>query len=92
MAFVSRFQTICWRRESSAITNDSASLICGIVGIFFCGVILGPVAIVLALNAKREIRESPGRYTGEGLATAGLVLGIVAVVAFVVGIIVVLAT
>ena len=64
------------------------SLVSGIVGILVCGVILGPVAIWLGTTAKREIRESGGRLSGEGMATAGIVLGIVAVAAFVIGVIV----
>jgi hypothetical protein len=67
----------------------TAALVCGIVGCL-CGfgIILGPVAIYLATTAKREIRASGGRLTGEGMATAGLVLGIIAVALFVAGLIV----
>ena len=72
-------------------SKATASLICGIIGLFLCGVILGPVAIYLGNQAKQEIRGSGGRYTGDGMATAGIVLGIIAVVAFVVGLIYVLA-
>lgn len=54
-----------------------ASFVCGLIGVFFCGVILGIIAIVQANNAKRAIASDP-RYTGEGLATAGFVLGIIA--------------
>jgi hypothetical protein len=73
-------------------SKATASLVCGIVGLFLCGVILGPVAIYLSNQAKREIRESGGQYTGEGLATAGMVLGIIAVIAFIAGVIVVAAS
>ncbi|MDC3032165.1 DUF4190 domain-containing protein [Bacteroidota bacterium] len=47
-----------------------AALVCGIVGLFFGGLILGPLAIVFgAIGMKRD---------GRGMAIAGLVCGIVA--------------
>ena len=49
--------------------------------------ILGPVAIYLGITAKREIQESGGRLKGSGMATAGIVLGIIALVTFVLSII-----
>ena len=49
----------------------------GILGFFFCGLIFGIVAITEANKAKKLIRTQPELYTGEGLATAGLVIGIV---------------
>jgi hypothetical protein len=42
--------------------------------------IFGIIAIVLANSAKAAIKKNPGVYEGEGLATAGMVLGIVALV------------
>jgi hypothetical protein len=59
------------------------SLVLGIVGLFVCGVILGPLAISQANKAKQAMASDP-RYGGEGLATAGTVLGIIAIVGFVV--------
>jgi len=53
-----------------------ASLVCAIIGFFFFGIILGPIAIALATGAKRKIREDPD-LGGDGMATAGLVIGIV---------------
>jgi hypothetical protein len=47
-----------------------------IIGIFCFGMILGPVAIVKALKAKRMIEEDP-RLSGSGKATAALWIGIV---------------
>jgi hypothetical protein len=37
------------------------------------------LAIVFGVKARREIGESEGRLTGGGLATAGMVLGIIGV-------------
>ena len=47
--------------------------------------ILGPAAIVKALRARKEIAANP-QLRGEGKATAGLVLGIVAFLLWLVGI------
>lgn len=56
------------------------SMICGIVGILLCGVVLGPLAIYLSRGATKEIAASGGRQTGSGMAKAGFILGIVALV------------
>jgi hypothetical protein len=60
-----------------------ASLVCGIIGLFLFGIVLGIVAIVNANKAKRLIASDP-RYGGGGMATAGLILGIICLVAFVI--------
>lgn len=52
-----------------------ASLVCGIIGLLLCGVVLGPIAIAQASSARRAIAMDP-RLSGGGMATAGLVLGI----------------
>ena len=59
------------------------SMILGIVGLCCCGLI-GIVAIVLSLQAKKEIEQSGGQQSGAGMAQAGLILGIIAVVLIVV--------
>ncbi len=56
-----------------------ASLVCGIIGIFICGIVLGIIAIVNANKAKRTIGSDP-RYGGAGMAQAGLILGIIAII------------
>ncbi|MBE0414948.1 MAG: DUF4190 domain-containing protein [Dehalococcoidia bacterium] len=53
-----------------------ASLVCAIVGFFILGIVLGPIAIALGVGARRKIRENP-ELGGEGIATAGLVIGII---------------
>lgn len=53
--------------------------LCGVIGCF--GLIIGPVGIVLGFVARNRIRESVGMTKGEGLALAGLVLGIIGTVA-----------
>jgi hypothetical protein len=59
------------------------SMITGIISLFCCGIVLGPVAIVLSSQARSEIRQSQGWQTGEGQAKAGLILGIIGVVGWV---------
>lgn len=49
------------------------SLVTGIVSLFFCGIVLGIVAIVLSRSATSDIaRTGQG---GAGMAKAGLVVG-----------------
>jgi len=56
-----------------------AALVMGILG-FTCLFFVGSVmAIIFGAVARHEIHKSEGRLTGNGLATAGLVLGIVVV-------------
>lgn len=64
--------------DSFQVPNSSLaiiSLIAGIVGILFLPVIGGIVAVITGYKARDEIRESAGTVGGEGMATAGLVLG-----------------
>ncbi|HET7503521.1 MAG TPA: DUF4190 domain-containing protein [Kofleriaceae bacterium] len=60
-----------------------SSLVCGIIGLVFCQIILGPVAIIQANSAKRAMAADP-TLGGEGLATAGMVMGIIDLVFFVI--------
>jgi hypothetical protein len=51
------------------------SLIAGILGITFVPFLGSIAAVITGSMAKKEIRESGGAVGGDGLATAGLVLG-----------------
>jgi hypothetical protein len=51
------------------------SLISGIISWFLLPIIGGIIAVITGHMAKREIRDSGGRLAGDGMATAGLVLG-----------------
>jgi hypothetical protein len=51
-----------------------ASLVLGIAGFFVIPLIPSILAVVFGQKAKDEIRANPG-ISGEGLATAGVVLG-----------------
>ena len=50
------------------------SLVTGILGLLCCG-ILGVVALFLSFSAKKDIAQSG--QGGQGLATAGMVLGFI---------------
>jgi len=51
------------------------SLVAAIAGWSILPVIGGVIAIITGHLAKNEIRASEGRLRGDGLATAGLVIG-----------------
>jgi hypothetical protein len=51
-----------------------ASLILGIAGFFVFPVVPSILAVVFGLKAREELRRNPA-LGGEGLATAGIVLG-----------------
>ena len=55
----------------------TTSIILGALGFFICGPIFGSLAISNANKAKKAIAESPELYEGGGLATTGMVMGIV---------------
>ena len=60
----------------------AAALTYGIIGFFICGIIFGPIAMSKANQAKQLIAIDP-QYKGEGLATAGYVMGIVDIIVFI---------
>ncbi len=64
--------------SSGSRTNGLAiaSLCCGIVGLFILNIVLGPVAIVLGAVARRQAAVR----NGAGMAKAGIVLGVIDVV------------
>ena len=63
-------------------TNTKAlwSMILGIVGLVCCGLFTGIPALILGNMAKKEIEGSAGAQTGAGMAKAGVILGIIAIV------------
>lgn len=65
--------------------KSTSALVVGIIsvaGLFICGlpILASPVAWVLGAQARRDIRNEPQRWGGEGKATAGMVLGIIGTV------------
>lgn len=66
--------------DSTAI----AAMICGITGIIFScvwglGAILGVIAVVMALNARKRLSRPNTRFRGRGMAMTGLVTGLIAI-------------
>ena len=55
------------------------SLVLGILSLTCFGLIAGIPAVILGSVAKRKIAESGGMIRGQGLATAGLVMGWVSI-------------
>ncbi|WP_322797658.1 DUF4190 domain-containing protein [Thermoflexus sp.] len=65
----------------TARTNGKAiaSLVLSLLGLVGVLPIIGPIiGIILGNQAKAEIAQSGGAFTGEGLAQAGVILGWVA--------------
>jgi uncharacterized membrane protein len=56
------------------------SLVLGILGLVCCGFFTGIPALILGKMAQNEIDASGGMQSGRGMATAGFVLGIIAIV------------
>jgi len=70
-------------------TNNKATtaLVLGIVGLVVCQIV-SIFAIIVGREAAREIRYSGGTQTGEGMATAGRVLGWIGVAILVLSILI----
>ena len=56
------------------------SLICSLVGLFFLGPILEPLAIIFGGVGISQCNKYPNLYIGKGFAVAGLVIGIIGLV------------
>jgi hypothetical protein len=67
--------------HAPAQANQKAlwSMILGILAIAPCGPFAGIPALVLGRFAKKEIAAARGAQAGEGMATAGVVLGWISV-------------
>jgi len=66
--------------------------ICALVSFVICGVlaiILGPIAFFLGRSAEREINAAPGVYGNGGQAKAGWVMGLIASILAIIGIVLV---
>ena len=51
------------------------SLVSGILGFTFLPIICGVVALITGYMARNETRSIPPRASGDGMATAGIVMG-----------------
>ncbi len=57
-----------------------ASMIVSLVGFVVCLFLGQIIGLILGYSAKSEIRASQGRLTGEGFATAGIIIGWIGIV------------
>jgi hypothetical protein len=60
-----------------------ASMVCGILSITctgFLGIVLGPTALGLGIASRKAITGSKGWKKGDGMATAGIVTGVIGIV------------
>ena len=64
-----------------------ASFVCSLVGLIFAGIWMGIIAISFSVTAKRQLKIYKNQK-GAGLATAGLVLGILDLVFTILGLII----
>jgi type IV pilus assembly protein PilA len=65
------------QQESSG--QATASLVFGILSVTCFGILAGIPAVILGHIAKSNIRKSNGRLTGDGKATAGLIMGYISI-------------
>ena len=74
----------------SAPTHGSATtaLVLGILSFVVCG-LLGIPAYIIGKRAEREVRASQGTLSGEGLAKAGWILGLIAMILMVLALVLV---
>jgi len=74
-------------QPSAASTSTMAiiSLVSGILGLSLLPVVGSIIAVITGPIAKRDIAASGGAQTGEGLATAGAILGWVGIGLTVIG-------
>lgn len=66
--------------QESASSLSVVSLVAGILGLTLVPFLGSILAIVTAIAARNEIRSSEAPLQGQGMATAGLILGIAGVV------------
>ncbi len=76
-------------RESRTSGAAIASLVLGIVGVTVFPLIPSVLALVFGSRARDELRGDPG-VSGEGLATAGIILGWIGVAISLLGLVFVL--
>ena len=71
---------------SNATSNLAViSLVAGVLGLTFFPLLGSIVAVITGPMAKKEIIESGGELSGDGMATAGMVLGWIAIALMVLG-------
>lgn len=59
-----------------------AALVLGIVGLALCPIIPSAIALPLGRGAERRIKASGGTLTGEGMAKAGWIMGLIGLILY----------
>jgi len=80
-----------WPAPRENAPGAVSSLVTGLIGMFFLSLPLGCVAVTQSNSARRRIRDNPA-LGGNGMAQAGLVLGILDIVGGALWVLFVLAT
>lgn len=62
------------------------ALICAIVGLFCCGIILSPIALVKAVEARKLI-TADSRLQGSGKVTVAIIIAVIALIFSIINII-----
>lgn len=71
--------------EGQNKTLAIVSLVLGVLGFICCGNILcGIPAIIVGFIARNKEAENPNAYGGSGLAMAGMILGVLSVITFII--------
>lgn len=65
--------------------SATTALVLGILSLVMCGLFTGIPAMIVGRNAKREIAASGGRLSGEGVANAGFITGLIGTLLSVLG-------
>lgn len=55
------------------------ALVLGIISLVICGLILGGAAVYEGSQARKRIHQSNGALTGDGMALAGMILGVLGI-------------
>ena len=63
----------------------------GILSLFICGVVLGPIALVMGNKARREMDAQPNvTWTNRGSVTPGWICGMIATILYAIAIVVII--
>lgn len=94
-AFVTKKDTVYITKSSETKVEKKKNvavggMVCGIIGLFIAGVILGAIAIGVGIGGLVKVKKHPEKYKGKGFAIASLILGIVSFIGGIVVIILIL--